>query len=382
MADLASLYCHIPFCHTICPFCAFAVHGNREALHGPYIAALQREIRSLSTEFRDSSRPVVSLYFGGGTPSTMPLETVGELVEWIARHFELSPDVEVAFELNPEDATPEYLSGLREAGINRASLGIQSLHGVTLSTLRRNHGPQEAWRAIEAVRKAGPANHNLDLMYGTPGIAAEPFREDVARLAATRPPHISLYGLDLEPHTLFGRDPEARDWVENGSALFAGQYLWASRFLTAQGYRHYEVSNFCLPGREGRQNLVVWDGREYLGFGLGAHSHVAGTRRHNERHLRAYLRRIERGEPPIAFRESLTREKRANEALMLSLRRDTGLAIEEWEQTYGFPWEPRRRRVAERLAQEGRARWDERTLALTAEGLLVADAVTAELMVG
>ncbi len=396
MAPVTALYCHLPFCHTICPFCAFAVHGNRPALHAPYLAALKEEIRLCAAwigerpqgrgraERPDSAEAprVAALYFGGGTPSTLPAGQIAELIQWITRHFPLAPGVEIAFELNPEDTHSEYLRGLRDAGVNRASLGLQSLHGPTLAALGRNHGPAQGRRALSALRASGPENHNLDLLFGAPGIGPGHFRNDVERVVEERPPHLSLYGLDIEEHTLFGRNPAVLRWAEGAEARQAGQYLWAAETLVARGYRHYEVSNFCLPGREGRQNLLVWDGKDYLGFGLGAHSHIGATRHHNERHLRAYLRALDAGRLPIAFREELSLEKQANEALMLSLRRDSGLNPEGWEEAFGFAWGKARQRAAERLVKEGRARFSGGRFVLTAQGFLVADAVTAELMVG
>lgn len=384
MATISALYCHIPFCHTICPFCAFAVHGNRPGLHRSYLDALKAEIVQAAQTHQGPRQRIDSLYIGGGTPSTLALSDVAGILDLLAARFPFTPDIEIAFEINPEDAKPDYLKGLRKAGINRISLGLQSLDDSTLNILRRNHDGETGRRAVEALREHGPAmdnNYNIDLMFGIPGAPEGAFQIDLEALAALAPPHISLYGLDVEPGTLFSRNSFVRKWMADHGATQAGQYIQASDYLAGLGYRHYEVSNFCLPGREGRQNLAVWAGRNYLGFGTGAHSCVDGVRWWNHRHLRAYLRAMEDGGGPQDFREELSVKQLANEALMLALRQDGGLDISAWEERWQFPWCDRRKAIAEQLVKEGRANWKEGRLALTPAGFLVADEATAHLMV-
>jgi len=380
MATIPALYCHIPFCHTICPFCAFAVHGNRAGLQRSYLDALKEEIARGAGEFQAASQAVTSLYIGGGTPSTLSLAAVDELLHWIGSRFHFAADIEIAFEVNPEDASAEYLEGLCRAGVTRVSIGLQSLDAATLTALKRNHDARRGEDALAAVRAAGPANYNADIMFGVPAAPPGAFRRDLERVAALRPPHISLYGLDVEPGTLFARDSAVRAWMAGHEEAQAAQYLMASEYLVSQGYRHYEVSNFCLPGHEGRQNLLVWNGGNYLGFGTGAHSHVDGTRWQNHRHLRAYLRDIAAGAPPTASRETLSGTQQANEAMMLALRREEGLDVRAWERRFSRPWGAAREGIARRLQCEGKALWDGATLALTPRGFLLADAVTAQLM--
>jgi oxygen-independent coproporphyrinogen-3 oxidase len=284
--------------------------------------------------------------------------------------------------VNPEDAAASYLAALREAGVTRVSLVIRSLDDATLRALGRTHTAAQSVAALDALAVAGIRNANADLMFGTPGIDGEAFRHDVDTLIARRPPHLSLYGLDVEEHTLFGRSPEVREWAASHREAQAEQYLWVQTRLTAAGYRHYEVSNFCLPGFEGRQNLLVWSGQGYLGLGQGAHSYVAGRRWHNARRLREYRRLLEARRLPIAFEERLTPEQEANERLMLALRQDTGLDIPLWERQHQRRWDEARRRIAEQLRMAGHAAYDGTRLSLTAAGLLVADEITEQLMVG
>jgi len=380
MTTVAALYCHIPFCHGICPFCAFAVHKDRRRLHRPYLDALRREI-ALVGAAHGGGPPLGSLYVGGGTPSTLAPGEVVELLEWMRRHLPLAPDAEVAFEVNPEDARPDYLAALKQAGVTRVSLGVQSLEDRTLQALGRGHSAAQAQAGLLALRLAGLVNHNADLMFGAPGVGGEDFQHDVQRIAALKPPHLSLYGLDVEERTLFGRSPAVRAWEADHREDQCEQFLWAAHHLTTAGYRHYEVSNFCLPGYEGRQNLIVWRGDNYLGLGLGAHSYGDGERWHNERHLTAYLRALEQNRLPIAGRERLSPAQQANEHLMLALRQDTGLEVAEWEARWGFPWDARRQELARRLEDEGKAFYAGSRLRLTPRGFVIADGITEGLMV-
>jgi oxygen-independent coproporphyrinogen-3 oxidase len=381
MAAIAALYVHIPFCHSICPFCAFAVHGHRADLRQGYLDALRRELERVAT-LHGADADIESIYIGGGTPSTLTDAEVRDLVRALRAALPVRAGAEVAFEVNPEDATPAYLGALRNAGVTRVSIGTQSLDDATLQALGRTHSAAQSAAALDAVTGSGLDNANADLMFGAPGMDGAAFRRDVEALIERRLPHLSLYGLDVEEHTLFGRNADVRAWAAGQREPQAELYLWAHGRLTAAGYRHYEVSNFCLPGCEGRQNLLVWSGRGYLGLGQGAHSFAHGERWHNARHLRAYRREIDAGQLPIAFRERLTAAQQANEGLMLSLRQDTGLDIPQWERQHRRPWDGPRRRIAEGLSAAGQAAYDGARLRLTPEGFLVADEITEQLMVG
>lgn len=381
MTAIAALYVHIPFCHTICPFCAFAVHGYWDDLRRGYLESLRRELALVAGQWA-ARADITSVYIGGGTPSTLAAMEVRGLLSALRAEFPIRRDAEVAFEVNPEDAVPAYLAALREAGVTRVSLGIQSLDDVTLRALGRSHTAAQSVAALDALAQAGITNANADLMLGAPGVPGATFRRDVEVLIARRLPHLSLYALDVEEHTLFGRNAAVRAWAEAHREEQADLYLWAHEQLVDAAYRHYEVSNFCRPGREGRQNLLVWSGRGYLGLGQGAHSFAEGERWHNARHLRAYQREVKAGRLPIVFRERLTAEQRANERLMLALRQDVGLDIPAWERDFRQAWGTARRARCETLRQAGQARYDGARLALTPAGFLLADEITTTLMAG
>jgi oxygen-independent coproporphyrinogen-3 oxidase len=205
--QIQAIYIHIPFCHTICPFCAFAVHGSRPALHEPFLENLLGDIRLA----QPMSRPgeVQSIYVGGGTPSTLQPQLVGRLFDALRGHFHFSPESEIAFEINPEDSSVVYFEALRARGVTRLSLAVQRLDDASLKKLGRNHTACQAADAFETANAAGFDNINIDLMFGVPDIQPGRFLDDVTKVAAWRPAHVSLYGLDIEDRTLFGRNPHS-----------------------------------------------------------------------------------------------------------------------------------------------------------------------------
>ncbi|MDH4247607.1 MAG: radical SAM family heme chaperone HemW [Deltaproteobacteria bacterium] len=381
---IRALYVHIPFCHSICPFCAFAVHGNRKALHAPYLEALRTEM-ALRREMLQAQGVTLSriqaVYLGGGTPSTLALESLQTLLRDLAEAFPWPAGVEIACEINPEDVTPDYIQALKALGITRISLGIQSLKEATLKALGRRHTARHSRQALEVVKREGPGNLSADLMSGAPGIPPKDFLEDVRALLDYHPEHVSLYGLDVEPGTLFYRRGQAAGWLEKQRETLADVYLQGTDRMKTAGYRHYEVSNLCLPGYEGRQNLKVWEGWGYLGFGPGAHSFHAGMRWSNHRHLRKYGQDLAQGKLPVAQEESPTPCQRANETLMLALRREEGLAVRAWCEAHGQNWGPRRERLVQALEQQGHAERTPTGFRLTARGFLLADSITESLMV-
>ena len=378
MGDLRAIYCHIPFCHSICPFCAFAIHGNQEYLHDPFLEALETEL-SLRRGIT-APHPMEALYIGGGTPSTLSVNRVARLLKSIRGVFQLAKNCQIAFELNPEDATPPYLTGLHGLGINRVSLGLQSFSGETLALLGRKHSPEQAHQALRSVSESSIGNFNVDLMFGIPGDQPGRLMGDLDHALTYQPHHISLYGLDVEPGTLFARNPIMSDGVTERMEETALEYETAVKFLSNHGYEQYETSNFCLPGREGRQNLLVWDGASYLGFGPGAHSYINGTRSFNHRHLRAYIRALQNGALPIAGSETLTPEQKANEQLLVNLRRNAGLNLDIWAKESGQPWGEGRQMIVVEMVARGLAVLEGGILHLTPRGMMLGDEITARLM--
>ena len=282
-----SLYIHIPFCQTKCPYCDFNTYQGIESLMSPYRAVLAEELALWGQALGGPA--VNTVFFGGGTPSYLPPGALGDILAVANSAFRIRPDAEITIEANPGDLTGERADYLLRQGVNRISIGVQSLDDGLLGLLGRRHNAAEAVAAVQTVRAAGFANVNLDLMYGLPQQTAGQWRDTLERLADLEPAHISLYCLTLEEGT------PLRRWVEQGQLpapdgdLAADMYDYARQLLGERGYDHYEISNWSRPGLECRHNLAYWRSLPYLGVGPGAHSCLGGWRFWNGDSPRGYI---------------------------------------------------------------------------------------------
>ncbi len=271
-----SLYIHVPFCQTKCPYCDFNTYQGIEDLMAPFREALLAELTAWGRTL--GHPPVNTVFFGGGTPSYLPDGYLGQILAVAGQSFPFRPDAEITVEANPGDLTPARAKSLLAQGINRISIGVQSLDNDLLNLLGRRHDAAQAVAAFHTVGQAGFDNVNLDLIYGLPGQSLAQWRDTLGRLAALEPAHISLYCLTLEEGTPLQR------WVERGQVprpdpdLAADMYHYARELLGAAGYHHYEISNWSQPGLASRHNLAYWQNLPYLGVGPGAHSGLGGYR--------------------------------------------------------------------------------------------------------
>ncbi|MDE2969224.1 MAG: radical SAM family heme chaperone HemW, partial [Chloroflexota bacterium] len=271
-----ALYVHIPFCETKCPYCDFNTYAGINHLLPPYLAALEREVHVWSEVL---GHPTVNTVFlGGGTPSMLSPAQMASLLSTARAAFPVAPAAEVTAEVNPDDATVERLSAFREAGVNRISLGVQSLDDAELRMLGRRHGAAEALEALAAIQRAGFDNFSADLMYGLPHQGMATWQRTVEGVIASGPQHVSAYALTMEEGTPFGK--QAADGVlpEQDADLAAEMYWWADGTFAAAGLRNYEISNWARPGMESRHNVAYWRNVPYLGVGPGAHSFIGGYR--------------------------------------------------------------------------------------------------------
>ncbi len=289
------LYVHIPFCATKCPYCDFNTYAGIESQMEPYLAALRSEIELWGAVLGGPTLDTV--FFGGGTPSYLPVGSLGMLLDAVRGSFGLAGDAEITAEANPDDLDVEKLASLLEAGVNRLSIGVQSLDDDLLRLLGRRHSAREALEAFTTARSAGFDNVSIDLMYGLPDQTLEQWSATLATALGMRPSHISMYCLTLEGGTPMERDVAAGRILVPDGDLAADMYLMAEVQTAEAGYRHYEISNWAIPGRESRHNLLYWRNRPFLGVGPGAHSYLDGHRFHNLRSPREYIRRLESGEP-------------------------------------------------------------------------------------
>lgn len=266
-ADLPlSLYVHLPWCIKKCPYCDFNSHALPGALPATqYMDALLRDLEfALPT---DERRPIVSVFFGGGTPSLFPADEIARFLDRLRAHRCLAADAEITLEANPGTVERQSFTGFAAAGVNRVSIGAQSFHAALLATLGRIHTPDDTRAAVAEVRAAGIDNFNIDLMFALPGQSSAEYLEDLEQALALKPTHLSAYQLTIEPNTAFHRHPPALPDEDSAWAM----QVAAQSVLEARGFNQYEVSAYSRQGRACRHNINYWQYGDYLGIGAGAH---------------------------------------------------------------------------------------------------------------
>jgi oxygen-independent coproporphyrinogen-3 oxidase len=364
------LYLHIPFCASICSYCNF----NRGLYDGPlkekYVAALEREIRQAG----DGS-PADTIFFGGGTPSILEPAEIAQLVRACRESFDVPADAEVTLETNPETVSSDRMAGFLAAGVNRISLGVQSLDDAELGRLGRTHDASRARRAVHAIRDAGVSNLSLDLMLWLPGQGMRTWQTTVDGLIELDPEHASLYLLELYPNAPLREAMARAQWSLAPDDDAADMYLWAMERLDAAGYEQYEISNVARPGRQSRHNLKYWQDGEWLGLGCGAHTTRGAQRARNVAATEEYVRRLGSGESPIAEERSRDRDEQLEDALFTGLRIRDGLDLSALQRRYGVNiWERYGDALAPHVAAGRLVLADDR-LRLTRAGMLVANDV-------
>jgi len=376
------VYIHIPYCTQKCPYCDFNSWGvGFEVPEQEYTNALLSEIRLYADVL--ASRTLDTVYLGGGTPSLFSPQSVGAVVEALCRAApSVAAGLEVTVEANPESVDVEKLAGYRAAGVNRVSVGVQSLSPRKLGLLGRRTSPDDIRRAVDAVSEAGIVNVNIDLIFATPGETLEEWEHDLEGAVALGPTHFSCYGLTVEEGTPFWSLARRGLLHLPDEEASRAMLLLAVTLLARRGYERYEISNFARPGYECRHNLLYWRGEDYLGLGAGAHSHLRSTdvgetrgsprRWSNVRNPRLYMEKAVRGEPPVAARERLDAAQVADETLLMGLRLAEGVSITDLRSRTGLRPDPER--IAH-LVREGFLRMEGDRLSLSDEGFLLADAV-------
>ena len=270
------LYVHVPFCKTKCPYCDFNTYQGIENLIEPFLPAITSEITCWGDAL--AHPPVKSVFFGGGTPSYLPPGDIEKILVAIQSSFQVDPTAEISIEANPGDLDEAACAGILNQGVNRLSIGVQSLDNDLLNLLGRRHQASEAVEAFQSARQAGFDNVNLDLMYGLPNQSMEQWQKTLSSLIELTPEHISLYALTIEEGTPMHRWATEGKIPEPDSDLAADMYQHAREVLAEAGYHHYEISNWSLPDRACEHNLVYWENGPYLGVGPGAHSRLGDYR--------------------------------------------------------------------------------------------------------
>lgn len=405
-----SLYLHIPFCTLKCSYCDFNSYAGLEALVRPYVDALMAEI----SLWREKTRAyqVHTVFFGGGTPSLLPLAELERIISALHHNFQVIDGCEVSLEANPGTVDLAYLRGLLALGVNRLSLGVQSFYDDELAALDRIHSAEEARQAYRWARQAGFQRINLDLIYGLPQQPMERWRASLEEAIALAPDHLSLYALTVEEGTKLAYDIGRGRVPEPDADAQAEMYEWSQERLAQASYEHYEISNWArlpdgqaLPGQRCRHNLTYWENRPYLGLGAGAHSYFGSFRFADVYSPRQYIRRVEeasrqgppaaedmrsllRALPQVAYQEEMTPELEMADTVILGLRLIQGLNLEAFRQRFSRELMDRYGPVVqeleslgllERTPSTGSGQADDR-LRLTPRGRLLANEVFLRLL--
>ena len=368
-APAAGVYVHLPFCPYVCPYCDFAKWAWDDARAARYLAALRAEL---------ASAPAVharTLFFGGGTPTTYAPEAIAALIGDVRARFALPPGAEITAEANPDPSLAPRLAGLRAAGVNRLSIGVQSFEPRELRVLGRRHTAADVAHAVRAARAARFTNLSIDLIFGVPGQTEESWAASLDAAVALEIEHISCYGLTIEEGTpyaaWFARDPTAFA----GESLEARMYAIAIDRLRVAGFEHYEISNWGKPGFRSQHNAIYWANDPYLGLGVGAASYLDGVRSTHTRDLSAYCESALAGTPIAGESERLEGAKRAGEAIMLALRTAEGVDLPAFRERYGIDVYQRYRGAVDDLVAAGVLAADAACLRLTERGRFVANDV-------
>jgi putative oxygen-independent coproporphyrinogen III oxidase len=365
-SEAISLYFHIPFCTKKCPYCHFYVVPNTQAFHPLLAEGLEKEWELRRAQIE--SKNIVSIYFGGGTPTLFGPRQIAKILDRIP---EIPSDCEITIEANPEEATLELLAAYRQIGINRLSIGVQSLDDRSLQTLERIHNAAKAKEAILAACKAGFTNISIDLMYDLPGQTEASFRYCLDQIEDLPITHVSLYNLTFEPHTVFYKRKETLLPQIPSPTTSLKLLQSAVDALEAAELKRYEISAF---GRPSIHNSGYWTGRPFLGFGPSAFSFWDKSRFRNVANLQRYVGRLREGLLPVDFEEKLQHPADLKELLAVQLRLKKGVDIETWN----LPEETRK--TLERLKLEGFVKQTKTVWQLTDKGILFYDTVAVEII--
>lgn len=363
-----SAYVHIPFCTQICYYCDFSKVFIKNQPVDEYLQALIREFESYDI------KKLRTLYIGGGTPTSITAEQLEYLLTNLTKHLDLSVLEEFTIEANPGDLTEDKIEVLKRSAVNRVSLGVQTFNDKHLKQIGRSHNEAQIYSTISNLKKAGFHNISIDLIYALPGQTMEDVKENVAKAIALDIPHLSLYSLILEHHTVFMNKMRRGKLQLPKEDLEAEMFEYIISELEANGFEHYEISNFTKPGFESRHNLMYWDNAEYFGVGAGASGYLNGVRYRNRGPIQHYLKAVAEGNARLS-EEVLTKDEMMEEELFLGLRKKSGVSIARFEEKFGLSFEDRYGQIVRELCEQGLLVTDDKVVRMTKKGLFLGDTV-------
>lgn len=373
-----SLYIHVPFCLKKCAYCDFVSYPFEAEAARRYCDCLLKEMALYREKLSPPDRELATVYLGGGTPTCLPVDLLADILESLRRYFYWPCGIEVTVEANPGTVDPVKLKVMREAGVNRLSLGVQSCQERYLKLLGRLHSFREVIDTVVLARRAGFANLNVDLIFALPGQTLPDWRRCLEEVLALAPEHVSTYSLQVEEGTPLAQRIQRGELVPCEEEVELAMYQEAIGFLQENGYEHYEISNFARPGFRCRHNLAYWKHWPYLGLGPAAHSFWGNRRWANVSSLEEYCARLEAGELPIYETEELSPEALMGEAIFLGLRLLEGVNLAEFALRFGKDLAEVFGRQVRELCAMGLLEINSGHLKLTSKGLPLANVVFRE----
>lgn len=373
---MAGIYIHIPFCKQACSYCNFHF-STSAALRSQLIDALCKEIE-LTPNFEEKEN-IETLYFGGGTPSILSPEQLSLILNTVKKKFKLEQDAELTLEANPDDISAESLASWWDIGFNRLSVGLQSFDEKELQWMNRAHHSNQSLEALEEIKKSAFKNYSIDLIYGSPLQTDEQLIKNLNIVNTYSVPHISCYGLTIEPRTKLHHLVQKGKQTLTDDVKQSSQFLLIMQWMREQGYEHYEVSNYSLPGMHSRHNSSYWEGKPYYGFGPSAHSFDGKrTRKWNIANNALYIKSLEQNNIPLE-QEMLTAEQQLNEYVMTSLRTSAGMDLCKIKRIWGAEEVDRIEMLLKKFMQQDKLIKKNDCYVLTDKGMLMADGIAAEL---
>ena len=363
-----SAYVHIPFCTQICYYCDFSKVFIKNQPVDSYLEHLLEEFQSYDIQ------KLRTLYIGGGTPTALSASQLEVLLKGLTKNLDLSVLEELTIEANPGDLDADKIAVLKNSAVNRVSLGVQTFDDKMLKKIGRSHLEKDIYENIDRLKLAGFDNISIDLIYALPGQTMEQVKENVAKAIGLDIPHMSLYSLILENHTVFmnrmrrGKLPLPKEELE--AEMF--EYIIAE--LERAGFEHYEISNFSKPSFESRHNLMYWDNAEYYGIGAGASGYVNGVRYKNHGPIRHYLSAVEEGNARIT-EEHLSQKEQMEEEMFLGLRKKSGVSMARFEEKFGRSFDGLYGEIVKDLVQQGLMQIEGDRVRMTKRGLFLGDTV-------
>lgn len=369
------LYVHVPFCEKLCHYCDFNTYLLRDGGVDDYLSALEREIALYAADETVAATTFTTVFIGGGTPTALTAPQLSRLLDAIRGGFSLASDAEITTEANPGTLIDSRLQALRDGGVNRLSIGVQSVNDALLHSIGRIHNAGQARDCYERARRVGFDNISLDLMFGLPGQDPADWERTLTEVSSWHPDHLSCYGLIIEQGTLFG------EWHEQGKLSLPGEddevemYRFTMEHLSVHGYAHYEIANWARPGKQSLHNRIYWLNGQWLGLGPGAHGQWRGRRYANVRLPEDYSSTVASGRLPVASSEDIPERMAMDDTLMLGLRLREGVDASAFHARFGVDMTSEYADAIEYLTAADLLEWSGERLRLTDAGLLLANVV-------